>query len=91
MTYWLWGQGWKREELRDLTGLTDRKLRILIHDLQSAGHLIINMSDGRGYKLAQSKEELERYKSQEWSRVIESIHKLDAMEWGKDEQVRIDV
>ena len=81
----------KREELRALTGLTDRKVRGIIHELQEQGHLIVNLSDGRGYKIASSKEELERYKAQEWSRVSKSVAKLNAMQWGKDNQVMFDV
>lgn len=48
-----------RLELRRLTGMSDRRIRYAIQDLQEEGHLIINHQDGRGYFLADSPEDVD--------------------------------
>lgn len=76
----------KRYELRELTCLDDRSLRQLIRVLRRSGVPIINLSNGRGYKLAKTQKELDRYKSQEFSRANDLISTLNAMKLGPDLQ-----
>lgn len=81
----------KRAELRRVTGLSDVKMRQTIHDLQTLGYPIINLSDGRGYKIADDRAELERYKAQEKARAINILTKLELMKWEDGEQEVLDV
>lgn len=76
----------KRYELRELTSLADRPLRQIIRALRRSGVPIINLSNGRGYKLASSEAELERYKKQEFSRANDLIATLNAMHLEPDLQ-----
>lgn len=41
-----------RHELSDLTGLNDRQVREAIEQARSAGTVIINLQDGKGYFLS---------------------------------------
>lgn len=68
-----------RAELVSITGIGDRTLRSLIKLLRNAGMPIINMSDNKGYKLAETEEELERYKMQEYARANSIIRSCNAM------------
>ena len=76
----------KRYELRELTSMQDRPLRDLIKVLRRSGLPIINMSDGRGYKLAETQAELDRFKSQEFSRANKIISTANAMHLKPDLQ-----
>ena len=78
--------GCKRYELRELTSMQDRPLRDLIKVLRRSGMPIINMSDGRGYKLAETQAELDRFKSQEFSRANKIISTANAMHLKPDLQ-----
>lgn len=68
-----------RAELVSITGIGDRTLRDLIKLLRDAGMPIINMSDNKGYKLAESEQELERYKKQEYARANSILRSCNAM------------
>ena len=68
-----------RAELVSITGIGDRTLRDLIKLLRDAGMPIINMSDNKGYKLAESEQELERYKRQEYARANSILRSCNAM------------
>ena len=81
----------KRAELRRLTRTSDIELREAIRELQMQGQPIVNLTDGKGYKFAESKEELERYKLQERSRAFYILTKLDKMRWDDGEQEALDV
>lgn len=69
----------KRYELRDITGLADTRLRGMLAEMQMNGTPIINMQDGRGYKLARTEEELDAYKAQETARATQILRKVRAM------------
>lgn len=69
----------KRYELRELTSMSDRPLRELIRALRRSGLPIINVSNGAGYKFAETNEELERFKRQEFSRANDLIATVNAM------------
>ena len=49
-----------RKELSNALCLPDRTVRALIEDARAAGVLICNDQDGRGYYLAETKDEIER-------------------------------
>lgn len=68
-----------RWRLREITGVTDIRLRNAIANLQSEGIPIINLQDGRGYKLTHSYEELAAYKDQERGRAYKILRKINAM------------
>ena len=76
----------KRYELRELTSMQDRPLRDLIRTLRRSGCPIINLSNGRGYKLAETEAELDRFKRQEFKRANDLISTLNAMQIGADMQ-----
>lgn len=69
----------KRYELVEVTGLADTRLRSVIADLQMSGAPIVNMQDGRGYKLARTEDELNAYKAQETARATQILRKVRAM------------
>jgi biotin operon repressor len=62
-----------RKELVAGSCLTDRKVRVLISELQSKGYPIISL--GQGYWMA-SGEELEAYKRRETRRAVTILNKL---------------
>lgn len=68
-----------RYELGFIANLSDRQLRKEIERLQNEGHPICNLSEGKGYFVAQTERELERYKLQERSRAIKILRKLYKM------------
>ena len=74
----------KRHELRELTSMSDRPLRELIRVLRRSGLPIINL--GKGYKFAETNEELERFKRQEFSRANDVIATMNAMHLTPDMQ-----
>ena len=53
-----------RERLRQLTGLTDCKVRELIREARQSVP-IVNLSDGRGYYVPTKEEEVDKYIRQE--------------------------
>lgn len=65
----------KRSELPGIFGKSDRECRRIIAEL-SEEHNIINLQDGRGYVLADTKTAI-RYAHQEWKRGIASIRKAN--------------
>lgn len=58
----------QREQLSDALGMSDRKTRQVIEELQRSGLEIVNMSNGAGYYIAANKREADRYIRQERSR-----------------------
>jgi hypothetical protein len=72
-----------RSELCRLTGLSDRRMRRQIEELQFQGHRIINMSDGLGYYFPQTDAEFYRYTKQEYSRIFKELKKIRKMENAK--------
>ena len=60
--------GVRRKTLAVRLGIPDRSLRDIIESLQNAGWPIVNFQDGEGYFLAETAEEVARYKNQERSR-----------------------
>lgn len=59
-----------REQLKAITGMTDRKNRLEIERLRRDGIPIITKRDGTGYKLAETPEELETFLRMEyWAKV----------------------
>lgn len=69
-----------REKLSEALGMSDRKTRQLIEELQRNGCEIVNMSNGAGYYLASNRSDIERYKRQEHSR--SESGKLKTLLWG---------
>lgn len=69
----------KRYDLVSQVGGSDVKVRKAIANLQLAGAPIINLQDGRGYKLAATDEELAAYKAQETARAKQILKKVKAM------------
>ena len=49
-----------QSELVSLTGMTDRQVREAIEQARSAGTVIINLQDGRGYFLSEDPKILEK-------------------------------
>lgn len=76
-----------RKELQALTGIGDRATRDFIKLMRNAGYPIINMSDNKGYKFAESQQELERYKRQEFARANSIIRTANAMHLMPAEQI----
>ena len=72
----------KREDLQKF-GIKDRSAREAILNLQLEGHPIINMQDGKGYKLAENAAELRAFKRQEIGRARKIIRKIYSMELEK--------
>lgn len=71
----------RREYLKSLFGVSDRAIREAIADLQTYdGIPIVNNSNGAGYYIADTPEEIERYKRQEKSRVESGMMKT--LLWG---------
>ena len=64
--------------------MSDRPLRELIRVLRRSGLPIINL--GKGYKFAETNEELERFKRQEFSRANDVIATMNAMHLTPDMQ-----
>lgn len=69
----------KRDMLKALLGVSDRKARQLIEDLQINGLEIVNLSNGEGYFIGKPGE-IERYKRQEKNRVESGMMKT--LLWG---------
>lgn len=69
----------KRWALVADVGASDVRVREAIAELQLAGYPIINLQDGRGYKLAEDCEELAAYKAQERARAAKILRKVRAM------------
>lgn len=68
-----------RDMLKTLLGVSDRKTRQLIEDLQINGVEIVNLSNGEGYFIGRSGD-IEKYKRQERNR-IESVM-MKTLLWG---------
>lgn len=63
----------KHDDLMRVTHMSDRLLRRAL-EVARLDHCIINNQDGRGYYLAETKEEAERYDKQEKARA-KAIHR----------------
>lgn len=66
----------KRKDLCALTGMTDRKVRLAIAELQGQGHPIVSLSVG--YFLG-TQTEVESYKRREMHRAFSLLAKLKRM------------
>lgn len=82
-----------RNELRIMTGLSDRKTRKMIEDESTEEHPILNLQDGRGYFRPTSKDELltKIYRNQEHKRavsILQKVSKIDRYLNGKTEVER---
>lgn len=62
-----------RRELVQVTGLTDRKIRDIIADLQSQGSPIVSL--GKGYWMG-TDEEVKSYRNREMNRAFTILRKL---------------
>ena len=65
----------KRSTLRDLLGVTDRDMRVLIAEARKEVP-IINLQDGSGYYRPTDKEELYQYIMQENARAVKIIRNI---------------
>lgn len=73
------GEYIKRYELVEAVGCCDVRVREGIATLQMEGKPIINLQDGRGYKLASNQAELDAYKMQEAARARQILKKIRLM------------
>ena len=65
-----------RTDLAFISGLSDRKMRDKIAELQDEGYAVANTLDGQGYFIANSKEEFEPYLKVEMAREKTQINKV---------------
>jgi len=59
-----------RRELRERTGMTDRKMRAAIATARADGEFIINNQDGRGYYMTDDLMELKEFYDSNHARAI---------------------
>lgn len=59
-----------REQLCDMTGLSDRSVRKMIEQAREFGYLIVNDGDGRGYYQSNNPDEWERHYRRETARAM---------------------
>lgn len=72
-----------RDELKRLTGLSDRKNRELIEQARNEGHIIVNCQDGKGYYLTNRPEDIkaqmERNRHRALSILVQQKHLKKAL------------
>lgn len=72
-----------RDELKRLTGLSDRKNRELIEQARNEGHIIVNRQDGKGYYLTNRPEDIkaqmERNRHRALSILVQQKHLKKAL------------
>lgn len=81
------------EELCNITGLHKRVLQKEIHNLREAGHLIISLSDVKGYFLPADRNDVASFKNQMLNRAIDIFKAIkSAKEYlgNLDEQIEIE-
>lgn len=66
----------KRKTLRDLLGVTDREMRVMIADARKETP-IINLSDGQGYYRPNTRYDLDRYIMQEKARAEKILKNIN--------------
>jgi len=71
-----------RQALKELTGLSDRRIRRDIQELRNKGIPIISTSDSKGYYLAESNEEVRHYIAETRSRAMKLLNTANKVQIG---------
>lgn len=58
------------------TRISERRVRELIEELRNRGHLICNRQDGRGYYIAETREEVESQYRQDCARAMSILRRI---------------
>lgn len=73
----LQGKTWSRKELEEYLGVSDRMVRLAIHDLREIDEFPIwSSSNGKGYRMAESAEEYLVFGEREFGSRINSNEKM---------------
>lgn len=65
----------RRDDLRDIIGVTDREMRVMIADARKKAP-IVNLSDGCGYYIPDDKDDLLKYILQEQARAKKILNNI---------------
>lgn len=79
----------RRKPLSRKVGVPDRSVRGIIEQLQNKGYQIVNFQNGEGYFIAETPEEVLRYKSQETSRYKKIRDKARRIKYRPDIRERV--